>query len=315
MRVSHVLTGLAVISQFAGGPLMAQTSVKVPTIVGEWWGVAGDPDLGPEITTERQQPVDFAVWQAADGTWQLWSCVRGTNCGGNRRLFHGWEGKQITDASWTPTGIQMTARPELGETTGGLQAPHVVKWRGEYWMAYGDWENICFAKSKDGKKFERVLTADGRSGRFSEGPGNNTRDAMLLLVGDLWHCYYTAYPNRQGMVYCRTSPNLLDWSESVVAAYGGEAGTNAYSSECPHVVALGPDDYYLFRTQRYGWEQITRVYHSRDPKYFGVNQDDKYLVCSLPVAAPEIVFHEGQYYIAALRPDLKGISIARLDWK
>ena len=58
-----------------------------PRIDGEWWQVAGDPDLG-KYTNPKQQPVDFAVWQAADGTWQLWSCIRGTNCGGKTRLFH-----------------------------------------------------------------------------------------------------------------------------------------------------------------------------------------------------------------------------------
>ena len=46
---------------------------------------------------------------------------------------------------------------------------------------------------------------------------------------------------------------------------------------------------------------------------FGIN-NDKYLVCSLPVAAPEIVLYEEQYYIAALLPNLKGIRIAKLKW-
>ncbi|MBT7162538.1 MAG: hypothetical protein HN904_07140, partial [Victivallales bacterium] len=44
-----------------------------PRISSEWWQVAGNPDLGGYATAE-QEPVDFAVWQAADGTWQLWSC-------------------------------------------------------------------------------------------------------------------------------------------------------------------------------------------------------------------------------------------------
>jgi hypothetical protein len=40
----------------------------VPRIDGDWWRIAGNPDLGT-FTGERQQPVDFAVWQAGDGTW------------------------------------------------------------------------------------------------------------------------------------------------------------------------------------------------------------------------------------------------------
>ena len=115
---------------------MAQ-SYNTPVIDGEWWTVAGNPDLG-EWTTEKQQPVDFGIWQAKDGTWQIWSCVRKTGCGGHTRLFYGWEGKNITDPDWKPMGIKMTAKPELGESEGGLQAPHVVHWNNAWWMAYGD---------------------------------------------------------------------------------------------------------------------------------------------------------------------------------
>jgi hypothetical protein len=42
---------------------------------------------------------------------------------------------------------------------------------------------------------------------------------------------------------------------------------------------------------------------------------DEYLIGTLPVAAPEIVFHDGQYYIAALLPSLKGIRVAKVKWK
>ena len=36
---------------------------------------------------------------------------------------------------------------------------------------------------------------------------------------------------------------------------------------------------------------------------------------TLPVAAPEIIEHEGQTYIASLLPSLKGIRIAKLEWE
>jgi len=100
--------------------------MMVPHIQGPWWPIAGDPDLG-EFTDVNQQPVDFAVWQTADGTWQLWSCIRHTKCGGMSRLFHRWEGRDITDSNWQPMGIAMQAEPAYGETPGGLQAPHVVR--------------------------------------------------------------------------------------------------------------------------------------------------------------------------------------------
>jgi hypothetical protein len=79
-----------------------------PRLPGEWWTVAGDPDLGP-LTTPKQQPVDFSIWQAADGTWQIWSCICSTKEPGNGRLFHRWEGAKLTDCDWSghPDGIDV----------------------------------------------------------------------------------------------------------------------------------------------------------------------------------------------------------------
>ncbi len=290
--------------------------VLIPEIVEPWWQVAGDPELG-EWTSQEQQPVDFGVWQAVDGTWQLWSCIRKTKCGGNTRLFYAWEGRNLTDPDWKPVGIAMTAEPKYGESPGGLQAPHVILVDGAYYMFYGDWANICLAKSRDGKKFQRALSAAGRPQLFTEDKPNdraNTRDPMVLPVGDAYYCYYTAYPGRKGAVYCRTSKDLKTWSGSKIVAFGGSAGANPWSAECPHVVDHDHSGYYyLFRTQRYGQNAQTSVYRSKDPMNFGI-EDDQYLVGRLPVAAPEVICHEGEWYIASLLPSLKGIRIARLRW-
>jgi hypothetical protein len=308
----------------------AEDAPKQPRIVDDWWQVAGDPDLG-ELTTKGQQPVDFGVWQAADGTWQLWSCIRGTKEPGKSRIFYRWEGAKLTDADWQPRGIAMRADPKLGETQGGLQAPHVISNEGLYWMFYGDWVNICSATSQDGRGFERRFLPDGKTGLFNEGPGqrpdnpstirtggNNARDPMLIRIGGLWHCYYCACPSTpdgvKGAVYCRTSLDLMTWNESRLVSKGGRAGDGHVSAECPFVVESEAGQFYLFRTQHYGKNQQTSVYFSRDPMDFGVDQDEGHFVCTLPVAAPEIIKHEGQYYIAALLPSLKGIRIARLEW-
>jgi hypothetical protein len=287
--------------------------VRVPTIQGKWWKIAGDAELG-ELTSPKQQPVDFGIWQAADGTWQLWSCIRNTKAAGKTRLFYRWEGAKLTDRDWMPTGIAMQANPKHGETEGGLQAPYVVKHERTYYLFYGDWEHICAATSEDGKTFTRRINPEGMTGMFGEGRGNNTRDPMVLRIGGLWYCYYTAYPKQQGAVYCRTSQDTRHWSQSRIVAFGGEAGKGPYSAECPFVVERQPGEYYLFRTQRYGEDAVTRVYRSRNPLDFGIDQDQNHLVATLPVAAPEIILHEGKYYIAALLPSLKGIQIAELEW-
>jgi hypothetical protein len=299
----------------------------LPLIASDFWQVASNPDLGelqgpPEGRDDLvQQPVDFAVWQAADGTWQLWSCIRHTKIGGNTRLFYGWEGKQLTDKHWKAKGIQMTGDPKYGENIGGMQAPHVVRIDGIYHMFYGDWNHICLARSKNGKDFERWLYPSGKAGMFGEGVGQNARDAMVIKVGDEWYCYYTAYPRVDGRLvgydFCRTSKDLRNWSEAKIVSAGGLTGDDPATTECPHVVHIGPY-YYLFRTRAYQYPPVTAVYRSKDPLDFGVGpKADENFVCLLPVAAPEIILPEGdreKWYIAALSTDLQGIRIAELTW-
>lgn len=296
--------------------------VLIPQTDGPWWQVAGSP-TDHKYATEKQQPVDFAVWQAADGTWQLWSCIRHTTAGGNNgntRFFYRWEGKNLTDANWRPMGIAMEADPSVGEAPGGLQAPHVIKAGDTFHMFYGDWANICRATSKDGKNFTRVLQKNGKTGMFNEGPGEHARDPMILKVGDRYHCYYTAHSmrspakNHRGVNYCRVSTDLQNWGPSRIVAEGSAYREGPYCAECPHVVYLPESKhYYLFNTQRYGRRQHATVFRSADPLHFGIN-DNRLEVTTLPVAAPEIILHDGRYYIASLMPSLKGIQVARLKW-
>ena len=302
-------------------------NVPTPQIEGPWWQVAGNP-MDHKYATERQEPVDFAVWQAADGTWQLWSCIRNTTAGGKggkTRFFYRWQGRRLTDSNWRPMGIAMEGDASLGEPPGGLQAPHVVRIADTWHMFYGDWVSICHATSTDGKTFTRIVQPNGKTGMFTEGPDANTRDIMMMRHDDQWYGYYTCHRNRQGMVCSRTTSDFARWSDSTVVAFAGRAGTAFWSAECPHVVRLGDSDFYLFRTQSYGnpekgnirkrGQARTTIYYSNDPTMFGINQDERYLLCTLPVAAPEIILHEGQYYIAALNEGaLDGIRIARLKW-
>jgi hypothetical protein len=282
---------------------------------GEWWQVAANPDLG-ELGAPDQEPVDFAIWQAGDGTWQLQSCIRKTREGGRGRLFHRWEGARLEDRDWKPIGIAMRAEPALGETLGGLQAPFVFRARGGWQMLFGDFQNIARAESSDGKTFER-RPIRGISGLFGDGPQANTRDPMILDIGGVWHAYYTASlytgsEKRVAGIYCRTSHDLDRWSQPSLVAIGGQAGHDGGAMECPFVVKVG-EWYYLFATQRYR-DPSTMVYRSRDPLYFAI-EDDSGLVATLPVAAPEIFEHEGRHYIAALMPELDGIRIAPLAWR
>lgn len=300
----------------AAAPATAQSvDYQVPKIDGAFWQIAGNPDLG-DLGTPVQQPVDFAIWQAADGTWQLWSCIRHTACGGFTRLFHRWESTHLTHADWEPKGVVMQAAPEFGELPGGLQAPHVFVAHGTYYMVYGDFMRICLASSADGKTFARVPVHDGEPDLFT-GPYLNSRDAMMLRFGSLFVCYYTgsqAVTPFPGAVFCRTSADLLAWSEPMMVSAGGSASIPAhpFDSECPFVLERN-GWYYLFRNQLYGVGAKNTQYASRNPFDFGVGTD-RNLIGTLPVAAPEIVLHQGQHYLACLNPNLDGIRMARLRW-
>ncbi len=115
-------------------------------------------------------------------------------------------------------------------------------------------------------------------------------------------------------IWHRTSTDLLKFSESSLVMTGGQAGKNWWNFECPHVVHH-EGMLYLFHTQTYGpGKQQTSVYHSTDPTHFGINDDSQFMT-HLPVAAPEILHHDGIYYLAALTPELDGIRITRLDWE
>ncbi len=296
------------IRHLGAGPV---ETVLIPQIDGDWWQVADVPDIG-KYNSPNQEPVDFGIWQAADGTWQIWSCIRNTKYGGKTRLLYRWQGAKITDHDWHPMGIAMEADPNFGETTGGLQAPYVTRIGSSYIMFYGDWEHIDKATSMDGKTFARQLGPDGKSGMFAEGIAGQTRDPMVIRIGNLYYAYYTANPGDLGADYVRTSKNLIRWSASQKVASGGTAGTGPFSAECPFVYYHKTSGYYyLFRTQHYGKNAQTSIYRSKDPRNFGIN-DDRYLVATMPIAAPEIVDYEGQLYIAALLPSLKGIQIAKL---
>src|SRR5436189_6333289 len=107
------------------------SGLLVPQILGTWTTIADNPNLG-DLKSEKQEPVDFGIWQAADGTWQLWSCVRGTKEPGKTRVFHRWESPTLTKENWKAGGIAMQADASLGENAGGLQAPYVFREGGKF---------------------------------------------------------------------------------------------------------------------------------------------------------------------------------------
>lgn len=282
--------------------------MNTPTIAGDWWTIAGVPDLG-RYNSDAIEPMDFSVWQAADGSWQLGACIRGTTCGGHGRLLFRWESLSLEQPDWSECGVLMLAEPAFGEKAGGLQAPYVIRHDGRYYMFYGDWTNICLAISEDGKTFARHLS-DGRSALFNEGDENFTRDPMVARYGSEFFLYYTVVIDGVGAIYCRTSTDLSDWSASHVVSRGGSGGSGPADAECAYGYRRD-GAFYLLRWHSDG---ITSIYRSDDPLNFGVDSDDM-KVATLPVEVARIIEDEGRSYLTSLRPDLQGIRLAPLEWR
>jgi hypothetical protein len=292
-----------------------------PVLDGPSWHIGTLPDLG-ELNTEKQEVVDHAIFQAANGKWQLWACVRRTAIG---RLLYRWEGDSLTEGPWEPRGIAMRAENEYGESIDDwdgeewIQAPYVHFENGRYFMFYGGHRSenghcqICLATSTDGIRFAKRRNENGYS-RIFVGPGE-TRDPMVIKVGDRYLCYYTGNeigPNECSRVYCRQSSDMLTWSEPTVVHWGGKPGLTLWSTECPFVIHLR-GYYYLFHTRAYYPPAKSHVYRSMDPLDFGPGGDSK-LITTLRVAAPEILFHNGEYFISNVEDLRGGVQLTRLRW-
>ena len=152
-----------------------------------------------------------------------------------------------------------------------IQAPHVIVKDGVHHMFYGGHMTeagdgqICLATSPDGRDFTRHRNANGYS-RVFQGPAES-RDPMVLKIGELYYCYYTGHDVGRPApckIYCRTSPDLIEWSDFREVSWGGSGGSGNWDAECPFVVHLD-GYYYLFRTSWYWPPAVTHVYRSRRP--------------------------------------------------
>jgi len=274
-------------------------SVPVPRIRGTFWQVAPhSPDDYEWDNANRDNACDFSIWQAADGTWQLVSCIRGTKHPGRTRLFYRWEAENITDRTWTPKGVFATSRsdPPYREVAGRVQAPQVFRYQGDYLMVYNS-RGAHVMRSAGGKHFERVPGNDGKYTIFNCG-----RDIGILDnrgVDGHWYAYWV--DNKPGMHLTRSvNENLLgEWQDRGHLYHPG-------FFESPFVQRY-EGHYYLFVPQY--------VVVSDDPGDF-----DRPLLTVLEDArgttkmATEII-HDAQrdkWYIAGYGG---GIYVAELEWQ
>lgn len=293
-------------------PQQTEEVPRVPVIDDEWWRISEAPDLdslhGPD--PNRQDVVDHGFIQAEEGMWQLWACIRGTKVG---RIFYGWEGESLEKGPWKPIGITARAQEKYGEQTKPeerMQAPHFLKIDDVYHMFYTT-NGVRLMTSNDGKNYQRAEIRNGSNLLYEAGG----RDVMVMAEDDVYYAYSTVSQVSddgwgKGSIILRTSTDLKNWGDYTIVSEGGIAGNGTVSAESPFVIKVD-GYYYLFRSSSVTGKCY--VYRSKNPYNFGVN-DDRKLIATLPIRAPEIIEHNGQYYISDLA-DFKGIKLAKLSWK
>ena len=301
--------------------LFAEETPRVPVVSEnpkDWWMICTMPDLkelnGP--IPKKQHIVDHGFIQDANGKWQLWACMRGTEVS---RLIYGWEGESLEKGPWQDKGIKVRADSNFGESikdgkeTAG--APHFMKINYTYYCFYHS-SGFRMMTSKDGINYTRTKTADGH---YKTGiPGG--RDVMIMKHGDTYYSYATVTDfikgkekirkNLTSWIVASTSKDLQNWSCNHIVSIGGKPGSGPVDSESPFVVFI--DGYfYLFRASSITFK--TYVYRSKNPLDFGIDSDEK-MVAEFNIKAPELILHNGKWYISDLYK-FQGIRVTELKWK
>ncbi|MFO7934450.1 MAG: hypothetical protein R6U78_10250 [Bacteroidales bacterium] len=286
--------------------------VPVPVLEGESWRIchAPDPDSlnGPDPS--RQHVVDHGFVKDREGTWHLWACIRGTAAG---RILYGWRGESLAGSPFIESGIAARADSSWGEQVvpeEKIQAPFFMETDSGYFCFYNS-NGLRLMFSGDGANYRRIPFKEGSNLLLP----NSGRDVMILEDGGVFYAYSTISTVsgdgwKSGFIVVRTSSDLKTWSDYTVVSCGGIAGNGPVSAESPFVIKR-KGIYYLFRSSSITGKCY--VYASDDPYHFGVNDDSK-LLTILPVKAPELLYHNGSWYISDLA-DFKGIRLHSLTWE
>lgn len=284
----------------------------VPELAGPWIQLCGRPAL-ERWHAPNVEPVDFTVFRADDGVWQLIACVRNTTHPGAGRLLYRWTSPRLDAPDWEGAGIFLESREDWGHARGRLQAPFHVH-DGERHHLFYNSNGAHALTGPDGITWEHrrpdVVFTMGRDLCILDDRARHGR----------WIAYYTSHePGRDPAtgdhtVRARTAPTLSGpWSEPVhdlPPLNPPEPGYRFVNAESPLVV------------EREGWYyrfEHMIVHASRDP----LRWETPAITVLTPGApiehlAPEIVLHDGGWWIAAYqwRNDApRGVFLAPLRWR
>lgn len=300
--------------------LCTQTSlgVDVPTLEGSWWKIADShPDVSPySITSAYSSPAcDFTIFEDADGTWHLVSCIRGTTYPGATRFFFEWTSPSLTATNWTEKSIFMTTGTENGADKlgrsldempytreGRLQAPHCFTEGGKWYMFHNNGGAFAFVSS-DGKSWDFLQPT--QPAPFPDVPYalfSMSRDVMIFdnrATDGKWYGCFLQNTSNGAVMAARTATSLRGpWSDNYITLQSG------VNPESPFIVKR-KNTYYLFEHMKvYAASSITGFSSNPITKLTPGDNHGYW--------APEVLLVDGQYYIAGYNSS--GIHVCKLHF-
>lgn len=259
---------------------------------------------------------DHCFIRSREGLWHMFGITHAEplNPMDEKHLAHA-TAPSLVDGPWRKEPFALSSEYERwGEHH--LWAPHVVYHDGTYFMF------VCVGGPSPSKYRIHLATSKDLWNwtRHAKNPvvidGYDARDPNILWDGDRWVMYYTATSKPQGgshVVACRTSDDLVTWSERVDAFTDTETGTFGGPTESPFVVRRGRS-YYLFicnNDRRAGYDS-TDVFRSYDPYRFTL--EDK--VGTIGAHAAEVIRDvDGLWYVSRCGWGRGGVYLAPLLWE
>jgi len=257
---------------------------QTPTIRADGYRIVEDPS---------HHLNDFCLFRDHEGTWHCIG-IMGTGSWHSEQSFFHWSGKSL-QARFTPHRPLLTRRPPANEVP-QKHAPYVVRHDEVYHMFYRRPPGtILSTRSPDPGWWESLGKVV-----FEE---NDARDVCIRKFDGVYHMYYCQSREVQGIprscILLRRSPDLVQWDEPVVVHVDlNEPASHSYL-ESPFVIAR-EEGYYLFIRHRLrDADRATVVLFSGRPDRFPSGREAWF--AELPhVHAPEIVRHEGRFYLATV---------------
>lgn len=284
----------------------------IPRMSGPWIQLVGRPQL-EKWASPRAEPVDFAIFQADNGRWQLISCIRKTTHPGSGRLLYRWSSPDLQREGWKPEGIFLSSDPKLDHSEGKVQAPFHVKDEGKHYLFYNS-RGGHLMTSEDGIDFEPY----GTKAVFPMG-----RDVCLLDDRERsgkWIAYYTS-PEKginpetnDHTIRARTASKLEGpWSDTAIEIPPLTPPPSGYKfvyAESPLVVKRCG---YYYRFEQLYVFQSENPLKWKSPPIATLAPGDP-----LKRLAPEIATLNGQDYLLAYQwrgKDTRGIFLAPIVWE